>query len=288
MKIQNNINLWKKSTIWVWWNAKFYCEINRESEFENARNFAKKNNLWLFFFWIWSNILFSKDIEDKLVCRIKNNFFEKISEDEEFWYFKVWSGTILWNLINILIKENLDLTPLAWFPSTIWWAISWNAGLCNREMKAYLVSAKIFNVETWKFEEWKNEDFEFWYRTSKIKWKNNFIISDCILKIPKSSENLKEKLTKNLISRTEKQPKWRSAWSFFKNHEWNFAWRLIEEVWLKWKKIWWAFFSWKHANFLMTKEWVEIKDILKLKNLAQKKIEDKFWIKLEEEIIIIQ
>ena len=297
MKILHNINLWKKSTIWIWWEARYYCEAKREWDLLNAQNFAKKNDLWIIFFWIWSNLLFSKNVENKLICRIKNNFFEKISENEEFWFFKVWSWTVLWNLINILIKENFDLTNLAWFPSTIWWAIVWNAWLCWSEMKDFLVSAKILNLETWKYEEWENKDFEFEYRNSKIKkfineneWKNKYIISNCVLKIPKTRLNkedwLKLKLTRNLVERSEKQPKWRSAWSFFKNPYPHFAWKLIEQVWLKWFKIWWAYFSWKHANFLMTKEWVTIKDILKLRNLAKRKVKDEFWIELEEEIII--
>jgi len=321
----------------------------------NAKNFAKKNNLWVLFFWIWSNILFSQDIENKLVCRIKNNSFEKIwdsSENwthfnfeeeyfeknkkiftdwdkifemknnflnfnktnlhhswEDFWIFKVWSWAVLWNIINILARDNFDLTNLAWFPSTIWWAIVWNAWLCWSEMKDFLVSAKILNIETWKYEEWQNKDFEFEYRNSKIKKFinknnnknnleqnsrnknfNNFIIINCILKIPKTRLNkedwLKLKLTRNLQERAEKQPKWRSAWSFFKNPRWRFAWKMIELVWLKWTKIWWAYFSWKHANFLMTKDWVTIKDILKLRNLAKRRVKEDFWIDLEEEIVI--
>ena len=335
MKILHNIDLWKKSTIWIWWEARYYCEAKRESDLQNAKNFADKNDLWIFYFWIWSNLLFSKDIIDKVVCRIKNNTFDKIWDSSEnwthfnfeeryfelnkkkfndekifsttkqylefnteilqqnwweFWIFKVWSWTVLWNLINILAKDNFDITPLAWFPSTIWWAISWNAWLCGWEMKDYIISAKVLNLKTWKFEEWLNGDFDFEYRSSKMKWKNDFIISECVLKIPKNPwkiEWLKEQLTKNLLERAEKQPKWRSAWSFFKNPEWDFAWRLIEEVWLKWKKSWNAYFSWKHANFLMTKEWAEIKDVLKLVNSAKKKVKDKFWIELEEEVIII-
>lgn len=342
MKILHNINLWKKSTIWIWWEARYYCEAKREWDLMNAKNFADKNDLWIIFFWIWSNLLFSQDITDKLVCRIKNNFFEKIwdsSENwthfnfeeeffeknkkiftdekifqltknflnfnkenlhnwwEEFWIFKVWSWTVLWNLINTLIKDNFDLTNLAWFPSTIWWAIVWNAWLCWSEMKDFLVSANVLNIETWKIEEWTNKDFEFEYRNSKIKkfvneneWINNFIISDCVLKIPKTRLNkedwLKLKLTRNLQERADKQPKWRSAWSFFKNPYPHFAWKLIEQVWLKWFKIWWASFSWKHANFLMTKEWVTVKDILKLRNLAKRRVKADFWIELEEEIII--
>ena len=189
-----------------------------------------------------------------------------------------------------MIKENFDLTPLAWFPSTIWWAIAWNAGLCGFEMKDYLVSARLLNIETWKIEERKNSDFEFWYRTSKLKWKFDFVIIDCVLKIPKfewENEKLKEKLQKNLLERTKKQPKWRSAWSFFKNPEWDFAWSLIEKVGLKWKWNWWAYFSWKHANFLMINDWAEIWDILKLKDLAKKKVKKEFWVDLEEEVIII-
>jgi UDP-N-acetylmuramate dehydrogenase len=62
---------------------------------------------------------------------------------------------------------------------------------------------------------------------------------------------------------------------------------LIEQVGLKWKKIGGAYFSHRHANFLMHDGSGTYDDLLKLITLAQSKVQDEFWIHLENEVQII-
>lgn len=288
MKIQNNINLSKKTTLKIWWISKFFVEIKTKEELFEVFRFSKKKNFKIIPLWLWSNTFFSQDINTEIIVKLKNNLIEEIkdfSKKNENIFFKIESWAILWNIINILAKKNYDLSPLNWFPSSIWWAIVWNAGLLWKEIRDYLISAEIFNLKTWEFEIWKNEDFWFEYRFSKLKWNNDYLIWSWIFDVPKW-ENILEKIKELSILRAKKQPQWRNAGSFFKNPKWDFAGRLIEEVWLKWYKIWWAFFSEKHSNFLTTESWVKKEDVIKLKNLAKEKVEKKFGIKLEEEVLI--
>jgi len=387
MKIQNNINLGKKTTLKTWWNSKFFTEIKTKEDLFEVFKYSKENNLKIIPLWLWSNTFFSWDLEDKIVVKLKNgeiekmklschprecgdlvkiswindclknnesldsstgsewqnirsewqninpewqninpewqninSDWEKINSDWEntnkkleqipdnslknqslrswilkvsgmtkIWqedtFFKIQSWAILWNIINKLAKDDFDLSPLAWFPSSIWWAIVWNAGLLWKEIRDYLISAEVFNLKTWEFENWENEDFWFEYRFSKLKWKNDYLVWSWVFNIPKW-ENILEKIRELTLLRIKKQPQWRSAGSFFKNPEWDFAGRLIEEVWLKWFKIWWAYFSEKHANFLTTENWVKKEDIVKLKNLAKNKVRERFWIELEEEVVV--
>jgi UDP-N-acetylmuramate dehydrogenase len=63
---------------------------------------------------------------------------------------------------------------------------------------------------------------------------------------------------------------------------------LIEQVWLKWKEIWWALFSDKHANFLINNGEAWYKDLLNLIELAKKEVKDKFNIELVAEVRIIK
>lgn len=311
MKIQNDINLGKKTTLKIWWNSKYFAEIKNKEDLLEVFKYSKKNKLKIIPLWLWSNVFFSWELENVIIVKLGNWEVEKIKshhelvsgslalwvskkmnnkEDSEInsewkFFFQIWAWAVLWNVINQLAKEDFDLSPLTWFPSSIWWAIAWNAWLLWKEIKDYLVSAEVFNLKTWEFEIWKNEDFEFDYRFSKLKWKNEYLVWSWIFKIPKW-DNLKEKISELMKIRWEKQPQWRCAWSFFKNPPWDYAGRLIEEVWLKWYKIWGAYFSEKHANFLMTEKWVKIDDVIDLKNLAKAKVKEKFWIDLEEEVVI--
>jgi UDP-N-acetylmuramate dehydrogenase len=93
----------------------------------------------------------------------------------------------------------------------------------------------------------------------------------------------------NIEFREKKQPKWNTCGSFFKNpNREQSAWFLIESVWLKWKKINWAYFSDLHANFLMSDWTASYKDLLYLINLAQEKVKEKFWVDIENEVRIIK
>ena len=88
--------------------------------------------------------------------------------------------------------------------------------------------------------------------------------------------------------REYKQPKGNTCGSFFKNpSKENSAGSLIEKVWLKWFKIWWAYFSELHANFLMSDWTATYKDLLDLIKLWQEKVKSNYNIDLTPEVRII-
>ncbi len=281
MKILRNIDLGNKTTIWVWSTASFFSEIKTKEDLLEVYNFAKENNLWFLALWLWSNVFFYNDIKDKIVLQLRNRFIEKLDWD----LFCVWAWVNLWNLILSLAKKWFDLSNLSWYPSTIWWAICVNSGLMWKDIWDYLISANIFNFKTWKFETWTKKDFNFSYRYSKLKWKDWYLLFDCMLCVP-SWNNLLNKVNEIIKKRVWVQPKWRCGWCFFKNPDWDFAWRLIEQAWLKWFNIWGAYVSEIHANFLMTKTWAKKEDLFKLKEYVIAKIQEKYNIKLEPELVI--
>jgi UDP-N-acetylmuramate dehydrogenase len=91
-----------------------------------------------------------------------------------------------------------------------------------------------------------------------------------------------------LYFREYKQPKGNTCGSFFKNPSKEYsAWKLIEDVWLKWKEIGGAFFSDLHANFLMNDWTATYNDLLQLINLAQKEVKNTYNIDLVPEVRII-
>lgn len=92
-----------------------------------------------------------------------------------------------------------------------------------------------------------------------------------------------------LLWRERVQPVGLSCGSFFKNpsREQSAGW-LIEQVGLKGYHHRGAYFSDKHANFLMSDGTATWTDLVELVELAQKKTQEQFHILLEPEVRIIQ
>lgn len=281
MIIKNNVNLGNKTTIWVWWIAKYYTEVYDENDLIEIYEFSKLNNIPIIPLWLWSNTFFYSDIKDKIIVAIKNKWIKYLWDS----VFCIWAWEILHNVILKLSKDSFDLSALSWYPSTIWWWIVVNSWLLWNSIWDYLLSGKVFNLKTWKFEQWENKKFNFKYRSSKLKLNNNFIIFEANLKVPKW-ENIEEKVKNIINERIKKQPQWHSLWCFFKNPDFNYAWKIIDEAWLKWFRIWWAFVSEKHWNFLMTDKWATKENLFDLYEHIKKEIHDKHLIELEEEVVI--
>jgi UDP-N-acetylmuramate dehydrogenase len=174
-----------------------------------------------------------------------------------------------------------------WLPWSIGWAIYWNAWCFWLETENNFVEWRFFNIDTYKIVYLNKKELEFSYRNSKLKKDNNLFCISGKFDLNKFEEKYSTEVD-NLYFREYKQPKWNSCWSFFKNPKWDSAWRLIEEVWLKWYKIWWAYFSELHANFLMSDWTATFSDLIELKNLAIHKVKEKTWIMIEPEVQILE
>jgi len=136
------------------------------------------------------------------------------------------------------------------------------------------VSAKVLDLSTWEIKTLDKEEMIFSYRTSLLKQYEGqyFLINtefDLSTKIEKYHSDVD-----NIYFREHKQPKGNTCGSFFKNPVVSLSWFkrdypdyysegmkivssgfLLEKSWLKGHKIWWAFFSPLHANFLMS-DWL--------------------------------
>ncbi len=269
--------------------AKYFFEINDENDMSNLMlvlDFAKNNNLKVLFVWWWTNLLFWFDKYDWII--IKNNLH---------W----WNYDINNKILTSYSSENIsDISKslennygqnlrhrFIWLPWSIWWAIYWNAWCFWLETENNFLDAIVYNMSTKKNEVLIKKQMNFTYRSSLLKdtWKYFLIKArfDLSKKIEKYSSDVD-----NIYFRENKQPKWNTCWSFFKNPSRELsAWSLIEKVWLKWFKMWTAFFSSLHANFLMSDDNWNHKDLIELIKLAQQKVEKEYSIKLIPEVRII-
>lgn len=289
--LKKNIDITHLSNFKTKAKTKYYYEINNiedVSKLKEILDFSLQNNLKILFIWGWTNLLFSFDIFEGII--IKNNLkwfkYDKVSK-----ILETYTSESIWEIAQKLETEyNQSLWHrFIWLPWSVWGAVFWNAWCFWLEAESNFKQVEVYNLETWEIEILDKSLCDFSYRNSIFKQLEKYFI----IKVQFDLSALNEKYSSNVDNikfREEIQPKWNSCGSFFKNHSKEYsAWRLIEEVWLKWFHYKNAYFSDRHANFLMTntENW-DYKDLLYLIDLAKFSVKDKFWIDLQEEVIIIK
>lgn len=286
--IKENVDITELSNFHTKAKAKYFYEFTWNiEELKQVLAFAKQNNLKKLIVWWWTNLLFAFDIFDWLVIKINLLWY---SYDKEKKILK----TASWEKISNLAKKlEKDYANDLWhrfigLPGTVGGAVSWNAGCFGLETENNFQQAEVFDLTNFQVKTLDKHDMDFAYRTSILKQTWNYILLNAYFDLSKKVEKYHSDVD-NIEFRENKQPKWYTCGSFFKNPDReNSAWKLIELVWLKWYKLWWAFFSVKHANFLMSDGTATYDDLLKLKDLAKQKVKEKYWYDLEEEIRIVK
>lgn len=270
--------------------TKYYFEINDLNDLKNLKSiyeFAKENELKTLIVWSGTNLLFAFYEFDWVI--IKNNL-EWFEYDVNSKILTSFSNNKISDIAKYLeINYNQSLWHrFIWLPWSIWGAVFWNAWCFWLETESNLSKVYAYDIKNDLFLNMEKKDILFSYRDSIFKQTWNYFV----IKAEFDLSILKEKYSSdvdNIKFREEIQPKWNSCWSFFKNPSKEFsAWKLIELVWLKWFSYNNAYFSDKHANFLMTKldNW-DYKDLLFLIDLARKKVLENYWFDLEPEVRII-
>ncbi|MFA7466460.1 MAG: UDP-N-acetylmuramate dehydrogenase, partial [Parcubacteria group bacterium] len=270
LNIQKNIPLAPYTTFKIGGPAKFFVEAKSESDIADSIDYAKNNNKDFFIFSGGSNLLVSDNGLDGLAIKISNSSIE-IKDREVF----CGAGTSLSQLAMETAKNNLGgLEWAAGIPGTVGGAIAGNAGAFGGEISDNLIEVKTLSVEEGKLMTFEKKDCDFGYRNSLFK-KNSgkFILISAVFDLEAGKREESEKKIGDIIKkRKEKQPRYPSAGSFFKNPVVNkeeiinkferdtglkikddkipAGW-LIEEVGLKGKKIGGAKVSEKHSNFII-------------------------------------
>lgn len=289
--LKTNIDITHLSNFKTKTTSKYYYEINNIDDIKEIKNiidFVKKNALWLLFISGWTNILFKFYEFDGVV--VKNNL-EWFKYDEKTKRLELYSNEIISDVAEVL-KYNFGQDLWHRFiglPGSVWWAIHWNAWCFWLETQDNLIWVEVLNLETNEIEYFKKDGCNFSYRNSIFKETQKYFIIKWDFDLSQKIEKYHSD-TDNIDFRENKQPKWNSSGSFFKNPSREYpAGMLIEQVWLKWYHHNTAFFSEKHRNFLMTNidNW-DYKDLIHLIELAQQKVYDKFGLNLINEVRIIE
>lgn len=270
--------------------SQFFYELKEEKDVENIfkiYNYAKENKQKVLLIWAGTNMLFAFDEFKGIVIKNSLSGWNYCSEKS---LLESYSNE---SIRNIAFELEDSYKQCLWhrfigLPGSIGGAVFWNAWCFGLEIENNFSEADVLNLLTWQREILKKEDMNFSYRSSLLKENEGkyFLVKvrfDLSKKIEKYHSDVD-----NIDFRENKQPKGNSCGSFFKNPDRNqSAGFLIEQVWLKWFQYWGAFFSEKHANFLMHDGTGKWQDLIHLIEEAQNKVKLQFWIDLINEVRII-
>lgn len=232
-----------------------------------------------------SNLLFSDKGYRGAVILISDNMAEKKCERE---HVKFGAGLSLSAAAKFAFDNSLGgMEALSGIPGSIGGAVYMNAGAYGREIKDIFHSAEV--LRDGKIITLMHDDMRFGARTSLIQNTDDVILS-CEFKLEKADkEEILQLMRKYNKMRADKQPlEYPSCGSVFKRPEGDYASRLIEEAGLKGRTVGGAMVSKKHAGFIINVSNATSSDVLGLIDIIKKDIYEKYGIKLEEEVRIIE
>ena len=285
--IKKNISLKKFSTFGIGGNADFFIEITSQNDLLEAIKFADFNNYPIFLLGGGSNLLFSDKGLRAVVLHFTNNKIISLGDG----VFTAESGTKMGDIFGFTKKENRDFALFSTIPGTIGGATAGNAGIPNLEIKDLFVSAIVYDREIKQFITKNSNFFEFNYRKTSFHSQEiaeRYIIWEICFQLPPLKESEIEIILKNFFeTRKSKQPWGKTGGSFFSNPKEGAAGYFLDQVGMKGESIGDAFFSEKHANFLMNKKNATQEDVKTLAKIAIQKVFKKFSIRLTPEVTIL-
>lgn len=287
--LQTNIDITDLSNFKTKAEASYYFELHSRHDIDklvDILDFAKRKSLPLLFVSWGTNMLFAFDKYKGIVVK---NCLQWWIYNKDTRLLETYSNELISDIAKALelnYWHNL-WHRFIWLPGAIWWAIYWNAWCFWLEIENNFREVEVLNLETRQIEILSKKDMDFSYRSSILKKTGKYFIIKAIFDLSKKVEKYSSKVD-NIKFREEIQPKWNTCGSFFKNpNKEQSAWYLIEQIWFKWYRLRGAYFSEKHANFLMNDGVVTFHDLLNLIKIVQEKVRLQFAIDLEAEVRIV-
>jgi UDP-N-acetylmuramate dehydrogenase len=308
-KSEINVSLSRYTTSRIGGPADVLIEANSADDLKQIVIAARKVALPIFMLGGGANVLVSDAGIRGLTIINKAKRIEFQADN------RVWceAGTILPTLARDCGARGLG--GLEWalgVPGTIGGAVVGNAGAHGSDIAASLVSATILNEHD-EVAEWSKAEFEYEYRSSRIKKSQRPAASDqrtnalplrfatganartthyvvlaaTFQLTPADRAELEKHAAEFTDYRRRTQPTGASIGSMFKNPAGMAAGRLIDRAGLKGTAIGGAEISSLHANFFVNRGNAKAADVKALIDLARQQVKEKFGVTLELEIELV-
>jgi UDP-N-acetylmuramate dehydrogenase len=281
--MKRNEPLSKHTTFKIGGPAEFYFEPKTTDELKKALKYAKDEGKKAFFLGNGSNLLVSDKGFKGVVIRPRMG--RAVTSGESV---VVESGVSIAKLVNLFAEKGLTgLEFMTGIPGCVGGSVAMNAGVGDSWMGEKVVRVWAMD-KSQKLKVKSQKECKFGYRKS-IFQKGNLVITKVEFKLKKGKpKEIKETIKKLWKARLAKQPyNLPSAGSFFKNPKGRFAGQLIDEAGCKGLGVGDAEVSLKHGNFIVNRGKAKASQVLDLAKKVQRKVEEKFRVKLEPEVKVL-
>ena len=261
--------------------ARVYVTPKNKEDLVSILKFSKDNNIPSYFIGSGSNLLVSDDGIDGIVITLGKSFNKlEINKNNVF----AETGVMLGKMVKECTKRNLSgLESLIGVPGTLGGALIMNAGAFGGEISNYLEYVSVITMSGDE-KKYQQKDIKFNYRNSSFS-DNEILINANFKFIFSDQKTVSKNKLKASGGRKSSQPlRFRSAGSVFKNPSEGAAGYFIDKAGLKGTKSGDAEISNVHANFFVNHGTATAKDVVRLINIARKKVYKEFGVMLELEI----
>ncbi|MGA1789969.1 MAG: UDP-N-acetylmuramate dehydrogenase [bacterium] len=259
-------------------NAEFYVTVNDLDELHKVVTMTRSEGMKIRILGRGTDLVVQDGLLKGMIIRLGGTLMEIKRNNDRI---GMGAGCPLSYLLREAITFSLDgVEPLAGIPGTLGGAITLNAGTEQGSLGDLVEEVDI--LEGGRIETWRAEEAGFTYRGSNIK--NGHIVLGARLRLKPGLE-VKAAVKSALLKRWAIQPHGeRSAGCVFRNPEGEHAGRLIDETGLKGERVGDIEVSKKHANFFINLGKGSMKDFVRLMDLVQKKVYERFGVTLEPEV----
>lgn len=269
--------------------ARYFLAADSCDQLVQAVNFAQRTGMPFFVMGGGSNLLVSDAGFDGLVVKV----CVKGMQLENGCRIRCGAGEELMSLVDFATANSLSgLEFSAGIWGTVGGAIFGNAGAFGGEIKDVLESVTLVDHQG-SIKAVNASYCRFGYRSSCLKQTREIIIEAVFKLNDGDKQTIERKISDILTARKDRHPtQGKSAGCFFKNipdpeqeHGKLPAGRLLDEAGVKGLHVGGAAVYEKHANMIVNTGNATSKDIRQLADIMKRKVQSKFGITLEEEVI---
>lgn len=185
--ILKNFSLKKYNTFKIDVKSKYFVKLFNVKQLENFFDLQNYKSDKKMVIGEGSNILFTKDFDGVVIFPAFEGI-EKIFEDEENVYLKVFSGENWDSFVKYCVENNYSgIENLSLIPGKVGASPVQNIGAYGVEVKDVIERVEFFNILEKKVFEYSNSDCQFEYRNSifKKELKNQVVIVSVTFRLNK-------------------------------------------------------------------------------------------------------
>lgn len=275
----------RHTTFQVGGPADCFVKVSGEAELTKLTALFQRVEQEYFILGNGSNLLVSDLGYKGVILQIKDRMNQISVEGETL---KARAGALMSAAARAAMEHELTgLEFASGIPGTIGGGMVMNAGAYDGEMKQVTAMVTVMN-QAGEIMELDNETMKFGYRTSAIKGRP-FIVLEAAFQLQKGmKDQIKGKMDEFARLRREKQPlSYPSAGSTFKRSANHYAGKLIMDAGLRGRQIGGARVSDLHCGFVINTGNATARDIYELIMEVTEIVENKFGVRLEQEVICL-